>query len=49
MTHSTTAVVGWDIGGVNTKAALVDRGPGGPSVTRALSEPLALLEGAGVV
>jgi hypothetical protein len=24
MTHSTTATVGWDIGGVNTKAALVE-------------------------
>jgi uncharacterized hydantoinase/oxoprolinase family protein len=29
MTHSTTATVGWDIGGVNTKAALVELDPGG--------------------
>lgn len=40
MTHSTTTVVGWDIGGVNTKSAVVELEPEGPSVTRALSEPL---------
>jgi probable H4MPT-linked C1 transfer pathway protein len=40
MTHSTTAVVGWDIGGVNTKAARVEPGPEGPSMPRAVSAPL---------
>ena len=40
MTHSTTAVVGWDIGGVNTKAARVELGPDGPSLPLALSAPL---------
>lgn len=40
MTHSITAVVGWDIGGVNTKAARVALGPGGPLPPRALSTPL---------
>ncbi len=42
MTHSTTAIVGWDIGGVNTKAARVGLGTEGPAVTSALSEPLAM-------
>ena len=42
MTHSTTAIVGWDIGGVNTKAARVGLGAEGPAVTSALSEPLAM-------
>ena len=40
MTHSTTAVVGWDIGGANTKAALVELAAAGPGVRRSLSEPL---------
>src|SRR5688500_14648725 len=40
MTHSTTAIAGWDIGGVNTKAALVELEPDGPSAARAISEPL---------
>ncbi|HEU4954999.1 MAG TPA: hydantoinase/oxoprolinase family protein [Gemmatimonadales bacterium] len=42
MTHSTTAIVGWDIGGANTKAARVGLGEEGPRVTSALSEPLAM-------
>ena len=42
MTHSTTAIVGWDIGGVNTKAARVDSARKALSVTSALSEPLAM-------
>ena len=40
MTHSTTAIVGWDVGGVNTKAALVELEPDGPPPARAISEPL---------
>ena len=40
MNHSSTAVIGWDIGGVNTKAALVALEPNGPSIVRALSVPL---------
>jgi hypothetical protein len=40
MTHSTTAIVGWDIGGVNTKADLVELEPDGPLAARAISEPL---------
>jgi (4-(4-[2-(gamma-L-glutamylamino)ethyl]phenoxymethyl)furan-2-yl)methanamine synthase len=40
MTHSTTAIVGWDIGGVNTKAVLVELEPDGLSAARATSEPL---------
>lgn len=40
MTHSITAVLGWDIGGVNSKAARVELGPEGPSMPRALSAPL---------
>jgi (4-(4-[2-(gamma-L-glutamylamino)ethyl]phenoxymethyl)furan-2-yl)methanamine synthase len=40
MTHSSTTVVGWDIGGVNTKAALVELGSDRPAVVRTLSEPL---------
>jgi probable H4MPT-linked C1 transfer pathway protein len=40
MTHSTTTVVGWDIGGANTKAALVEREAEGAAVSRALSESL---------
>ena len=40
MTHSTTAIVGWDIGGVNTKAALVELEPEGTWAARAISEPL---------
>ncbi|HEY7612988.1 MAG TPA: hydantoinase/oxoprolinase family protein [Gemmatimonadales bacterium] len=40
MTHSSTAVVGWDIGGVNTKAARVVLEPEGPSRLRARSVPL---------
>jgi probable H4MPT-linked C1 transfer pathway protein len=40
MTHSTTGIVGWDIGGVNTKAALVSLETDAPSLTRALSQPL---------
>jgi (4-(4-[2-(gamma-L-glutamylamino)ethyl]phenoxymethyl)furan-2-yl)methanamine synthase len=42
MTHSSTAVVGWDIGGVNTKAARVELGPDGPSTPRARAVPLEL-------
>ncbi len=42
MTHSTTPVLGWDNGGVNTKSALVALETGGPSVTHALSYPLAM-------
>ena len=40
MTHSSTALVGWDIGGVNTKAARVILGPDGPSRPRARGVPL---------
>jgi (4-(4-[2-(gamma-L-glutamylamino)ethyl]phenoxymethyl)furan-2-yl)methanamine synthase len=40
MTHSSTTIVGWDIGGVNTKAARVDLAPGGPSAPIARSSPL---------
>ena len=40
MTHSITAIAGWDIGGVNTKAAVVEHEPDGRSVVRARSEPL---------
>jgi probable H4MPT-linked C1 transfer pathway protein len=40
MTHSSTAIVGWDIGGANTKAAVVELEPDGPSTARAVSEPL---------
>ena len=40
MTHSSTVVLGWDIGGVNTKAALVALESRGPSIPRARSAPL---------
>jgi probable H4MPT-linked C1 transfer pathway protein len=40
MIHSTTAVMGWDIGGVNTKAARIELAAEGPSIPRALSAPL---------
>jgi probable H4MPT-linked C1 transfer pathway protein len=40
MTHSSTAVVGWDIGGVNTKVARVTLGPDGPALPRARAVPL---------
>lgn len=40
MTHSTTAVLGWDIGGVNTKAALVTVAPDGSGTARARAAPL---------
>lgn len=40
MTHSITAVLGWDIGGVNTKAALVAVSPGGLAAPRVRSAPL---------
>ena len=40
MTHSTTVVVGWDIGGANTKAARLELSPQGPSAPRSLSTPL---------
>jgi (4-(4-[2-(gamma-L-glutamylamino)ethyl]phenoxymethyl)furan-2-yl)methanamine synthase len=40
MTHSSTTVVGWDIGGVNTKAARVEVGPTGLSLPHARSLPL---------
>ena len=42
MTHSSTAILGWDIGGVNTKAVRVELGTNGPTVTDALSEPFAM-------
>jgi uncharacterized hydantoinase/oxoprolinase family protein len=40
MTHSSTTVLGWDVGGVNTKVARVDLEPGGPSAPLARSAPL---------
>jgi hypothetical protein len=40
MTHSTTAIVGWDIGGVNTKAVRLEPGGSGRAAPRALSAPL---------
>jgi probable H4MPT-linked C1 transfer pathway protein len=42
MNHSSTAVLGWDIGGVNTKIARVTLEPEGPSTPRAVSAPLAM-------
>jgi hypothetical protein len=40
MTHTITAIVGWDIGGVNTKAARLDLDEGAPGRLRARSLPL---------
>jgi hypothetical protein len=42
MTSSRPTVLGWDIGGVNIKAALVESSPGGPVGLRAVSEPYEL-------
>jgi probable H4MPT-linked C1 transfer pathway protein len=36
------SVIGWDIGGANTKAVRLDRGHGGPTGFRAVSAPLAM-------
>jgi probable H4MPT-linked C1 transfer pathway protein len=42
MTHTITAIVGWDIGGVNTKAARLELDEGAPGRLRALCLPLEL-------
>ena len=40
MTHSSTVLLGWDIGGVNTKAARVDMEGDRPTLTASASEAL---------
>ncbi len=47
MTHSSTAILGWDIGGANTKAALLELRDGRPALRRAASVPLAMQRDAG--
>lgn len=42
MTSSRPVVLGWDIGGVNTKAARVQSSPDGPVELRAVAEPYEL-------
>ncbi len=49
MTSSRPVVLGWDIGGVNTKAARVESAPEGPVGLRALSEPYELQRAAGAL